>query len=461
MNEGAVRERVILHVDMDAFFASVEVLDNPSLRGLPVIVGGSGARGVVAACTYEARMFGVHSAMPSSVARRLCPSAVFLDGRFHRYIEESKKLHGILESVTPLVEGISLDEAFLDVSGTTHLFGDGLVIAETIRRRVADELALSCSVGVARSKFIAKLASKAAKPVADRTGIIPGRGVVTVPADGEIEFLHPLPVRALWGVGPVTGRRLDALGIKTVGDMAALAPGALERYLGASQGAHLAALAIGDDPRPVVPEQQAKSIGHEETFASDLWDPVELHRHLVRMVDASTTALRGAGLTARTVSIKVRFGDFSLITRSHTTGAAIDTPAAIGKVAAMLLDSVDLELGVRLLGVSLSGFGREDGGVQLSFDLVQADPEAVTDERPGPGTGAGPSTLLGDGQDEVDRIQQTWSPVTAAVDAVRERYGGASVGPASLVGEGGLAIKRRGEAQWGPSAPRSPARDDE
>ena len=384
---GARSDRVILHVDMDAFFASVEVLDDPSLAGLPVIVGGSGNRGVVAACTYEARRFGVHSAMPSSMARRLCPSAVFVDGRFHRYMEESRKLHDIFQSVTPLVEGISLDEAFLDVTGSRQLLGGGVTIARSIRRRVSEELELTCSVGVGRSKLMAKLASKAAKPVADRAGITPGPGVVVVPPDGELEFLHPLPVRALWGVGPVTGRRLTALGINTVGDIAALAPGALERYLGTAQGAHLAALSRGHDPRPVVPDQAAKSIGHEETFGSDLWDFAELHQHLVRMVDASATALRRADLAARTISVKIRFGDFSLITRSHTMGSPIDATPAIGAVAAALLDSVDLRSGVRLLGVSLSGFGRDEGGTQLSLDLGSVEPGEDGREKPTPPTG--------------------------------------------------------------------------
>ncbi|MGA3147092.1 MAG: DNA polymerase IV [Acidimicrobiales bacterium] len=470
-------DRVILHVDMDAFFASVEVLDDPSLRGLPVIVGGSGSRGVVAACTYEARMFGVHSAMPSSMARRLCPAAVFVDGRFHRYMEESAKLHDIFESVTPLVEGISLDEAFLDVTGSRQLLGDGVVIAESIRRRVAEELELTCSVGVGRSKLMAKLASKAAKPVADRGGITPGPGVVVVPPDGELEFLHPLPVRALWGVGPVTGRRLAALGINTVGDIAALAPGALERYLGVAQGAHLAALSRGHDPRPVVPDQEAKSIGHEETFESDLWDRDELQRQLVRMVDASATALRRAELSARTVSVKIRFGDFTLITRSHTMGSPIDASPAIGAVAAALLDSVELTMGVRLLGVSLSGFGREEMGTQLSLDLGSFDPGADhrtvgADSGRGPGpvpeNAGGPRLRSGrpdqpvlSADDDAERIQRSWGPVTAAVDAIRARYGGSSVGPASLVGEDGLRIRRRGEAQWGPSTAAPQVGDDE
>ncbi len=449
-------ERVILHVDMDAFFASVEVLDDPSLAGLPVIVGGSGLRGVVAACTYEARRFGVHSAMASSVARRLCPHAVFVDGRFHRYVEESGKLHAIFHSVTPLVEGISLDEAFLDVTGSRQLLGDGPTIAATIRQRVSDELHLDCSVGIGRSKLMAKLASKAAKPSASPSGVTGGAGVVVVPADRELAFLHPLPVRALWGVGPVTGRRLESLGILTVGDIASLPDGALRRYLGVAQGTHLAELARGHDPRPVVPEQEAKSIGHEETFATDLWDRERLHGHLLRMVDASATALRRSELAARTITIKVRFSDFSMITRSYSLVSPVDASPAIGAVATALLESVRLDQGVRLLGVSLSGFGEADGGQQLTLDL-DLDPGVP----PVPGvTGIDPSRdadpaadRLTRAQEEAERIQGSWATVTSAVDAIRARYGGSSVGPASLVGADGLRVRRRGEAQWGPTAP--------
>lgn len=431
-------ERVILHVDMDAFFASVEVLDDPSLAGKPVIVGGSGGRGVVAACTYEARRFGVRSAMPSSVARRLCPSAVFVEGRYHRYTEVSRQLHDIFESVTPLVEGISLDEAFLDVTGARQLLGDGRTIAWSIRRRVAEELELACSVGVAGTKLVAKLASKAAKPVATRSDVDPGPGVVVIAPEDAIEFLHGLPVRALWGVGPVTGRRLDALGVKSVGDIAALPPGALERMVGSAAGAHLGALSRGEDPRPVVPEQAAKSIGHEETFATDLWDPHALHRRLGGMVDASAAALRRSGLAARTVTVKVKFADFSMVTRSHSMVSPIDTTAAIGAVAGALLDSVDRNQGVRLLGVSLAGLGDPGAGFQLSFDL-------------GPSANASAEGTVSM-PDEAVRIEQSWGAVTAAVDAIRARYGGASVGPAALVGARGLEVRNRGDAQWGPKA---------
>ncbi len=450
-------ERVILHVDMDAFFASVEVLDDPSLVGLPVIVGGSGSRGVVAACTYEARRFGVHSAMPSTVARRLCPTAVFLDGRFHRYVEESTRLHAIFHSVTPLVEGISLDEAFLDVTGSQQLLGSGPTIAAAIRKRVMDELRLDCSVGVGRSKLMAKLASKAAKPSATRSGVTPGAGVVVVAPDRELEFLHPLPVRALWGVGPVTGRRLQSLGILTVGDLASLPEGALQRYVGNAQGTHLAELARGHDPRPVVPELEAKSIGHEETFASDLWDRGTLHDHLLRMVDASASALRTAGRAARTVSIKVRFSDFTMVTRAHSLVAPIDAAPAIGSVASALLESVHLDRGVRLLGVSLSGFDRGVVGHQLSLDLdlgPGGSGDALTDDGgDSDPVDTGDRGRLAQVGDDAGRIQESWATVTSAVDAIRARYGGSSVGPASLVGEEGLRVRRRGEAQWGPRAP--------
>jgi DNA polymerase-4 len=272
-------------------------------------------------------------------------------------------------------------------------------------------------------------------------------------------------VRALWGVGPVTGRRLEGLGILTVGDLAALPEGALQRYLGTAQGSHLAELARGHDPRPVVPVQEAKSIGHEETFPSDLWDRASLQGHLVRMVDASSTALRGSELAARTVTIKVRYSDFSMITRSHTLPSPIDATPAIGSVAAALLESVPLGQGVRLLGVSLSSFGEVEAGVQLTFGLetsrgragavgvaeVGAAAEPVESDREG---------RLARVEEEAERIQGTWSSVTSAVDAIRARYGGSSVGPASLVGADGLRVRSRGEAQWGPTVPSEPPVDD-
>jgi DNA polymerase-4 len=440
---GSVDDPVILHVDMDAFFASVEVLDDPTLAGKPVIVGGSGQRGVVAACTYEARRFGVHSAMPSTVARRLCPQAIFLDGRYHRYVEESAKLHAIFDTITPLVEGISIDEAFLDVSGALRLLGDGPTIARLIRAQVADQLSLACSVGVARTKFVAKLASEQAKPTADLNGVRPGSGVFVVDPGTELAFLHPLPIRALWGVGPATGRRLEGIGVRTIGDLAALPVGTLERLLGAGQGTHLAALARGHDPRSVIPDREAKSIGHEETFPSDLHDQSELAQHLARMVDAVSTHVRDAHLSARTVTVKIRFGDFTMVTRSHSVAVAIDAAPAVGAVARALFESVDVSVGVRLLGVSLSGFTDTGAGVQLSL---------LGDEDRDP-AGVGLNEARWEATDEdVERLQRSWSGVTDAVDAIRSRFGRTSVGSASLMGQDGLRVRQRGDAQWGPQA---------
>ena len=375
---------------------------------------------------------------------RLCPQAVFLDGRYQRYVEESAKLHGIFDTVTPLVEGISIDEAFLDVSGALRLLGDGRAIARLIRARVAEELGLTCSVGVARTKFVAKLASEQAKPTADVNGVRAGSGVFVVEPGTELEFLHPLPIRALWGVGPATGRRLDGIGVRTIGDLAALPVGTLERLLGAAQGSHLAALARGLDPRPVVPDREAKSIGHEETFPSDLYDRGELAQHLARMVDAVCTHVRDAHLSARTVTVKVRFRDFTMVSRSHSVAAPIDAAPAVGAVARALFESVDVSAGVRLVGVSLSGFADTGAGVQLSL---------LGEDGPDP-AGAGPS--LADGgatDDDVERLQRTWSGVTGAVDGIRSRFGRASVGPASLMGADGLRVRQRGDAQWGPEAP--------
>ncbi len=256
----------MLHVDMDAFFVSVELRRHPELRGKPVVVGGTGPRGVVAAASYEARRFGVHSALPSAVARRRCPQAVFLAGDHALYSEVSEQVHAIFGRYTPLVEPLALDEAFLDVSGATRLLGPGAKIAARIRADVADELELGCSVGVAPNKFLAKLASVAAKPRATPERVLPGPGVVEVVPGAELDFLHPLPVSRLWGVGPVTLQRLERLGIRTVGDLARFDERTLRATLGQHQSAHLQALAWGRDDRPVETSRDAKSIGHEETY---------------------------------------------------------------------------------------------------------------------------------------------------------------------------------------------------
>jgi DNA polymerase-4 len=414
---------------MDAFFAAVEVLDDPSLAGQPVIVGGAGARGVVASCTYEARVYGVHSAMPSMRAKALCPHAVFLDGRHGRYAEVSAELHRILKDVTPMVEPIGLDEAFMDVAGAVRLMGPPDAIAGGIRQRVHDELSLHCAVGVGRSKMIAKLASRAAKPQVSRTGLEPGPGVVMIGADEELAFLHAHDVEALWGVGPATAKRLHDLGVKTVADLAALPVDVLVRKVGKAGGAHLAALASASDPDPVNPNRPAKSIGHEETFSRDLTDPAELERNVLRMAESVATLLRGASSAARTITVKVKFKDFSLQTRSHTLERAIGTGGAIGQVAAALLSGIDPGEGIRLLGVSASGI-KPSGGDQLSFDLGDGRAE---------------------GAESATTKEQSWAEVTAAVDAIRTRFGRDSVGSATMVTKEGVQVPTRRNAPWGPS----------
>jgi DNA polymerase IV len=413
---------------MDAFFAAVEVLDDPSLAGKPVIVGGAGARGVVASCTYEARAYGVHSAMPSMRARQLCPDAIFLSGRHSRYSEVSGQLHKILEDVTPMVEPIGLDEAFMDVAGAVRLLGPPDQIARDLRQRVLDDLHLHCAVGVGRSKMIAKLASRAAKPRASRSGLEPGPGVYFVDPAVELEFLHAHDVEALWGVGPATAKRLHDLGVRTVRDLAALPTDTLIRRLGKASGAHLAALARGDDPDPVNPNRPNKSIGHEETFSQDLVDSLELERHVLRMAESVATMLRGASTTCRTVTVKVKFKDLSLVTRSHTLSRSISTGGAIGQVAAALLTSVDPGEGIRLIGVSASGLTKADAD-QLSFDL-------------------------GDGMTEANHsataTEQSWHDVTVAVDAIRNRFGKTSVGSVGDVNEEGVQVPARRDAPWGP-----------
>jgi DNA polymerase-4 len=370
---------------------------------------------VVAAASYEARSYGVHSAMPSTRAKRLCPSAVFLRGRHGRYSEVSKQVFDLFRTVTPLVEGLSLDEAFLDVAGARRLLGQAPGIAWRLRRLIADELGLSCSVGVAPRKLTAKLASEAAKPRPGRTGPVPGPGVVVVRPEDELVFLHRHPVGALWGVGPATRRRLDRFAVRTVGDLAALPVDTLVGALGEAHGRHLHDLAWARDERPVVTSTAPKSVGHEETFARDHASSEWLGREVVRMADAVAGRLRRAGLSGRTIVLKVRFADFRTITRSATVPQPIDGGRAIAAVAKRLLDGVDASPGVRLLGVSVSGLSA--GGGQLSLE----------------DGGAG-----------------SWSAATGAVDAIRDRYGDDAIVPAALAGPSGVRVKRRGDQQWGP-----------
>lgn len=433
----------VLHVDMDCFFAAVEILDDPGLTGQAVIVGGTGRRGVVAACSYEARATGVRSAMPMTEARRRCPAAVILAGRHDRYGEVSVQLHSVLHEFTPLVEPIALDEAFLDVSGSHGLFGTSVEIGHAIRKRVRDELRLDCSVGIGRSKLIAKLASRAAKPQATAGGPQPGRGVVAVGASEEIGFLHPRPVSDLWGVGPRTAERLGRYGIHTIAELAALNEATLCGLVGRSVGAHLYGLASGRDERPVIPDRAVKSIGHEETFATDRHDAAALQRELVRLSDSVGSRLRTAGVVGRTVTLKVRFGDFTTITRSRSSPGPLLSASEIARVSGSLLDAVDVSPGVRLIGVTVSSLEPRASAAGRQLELLSIGAGATTHGRPA--TDAGP---------EAGAVAK--GEVDSAVGAIRRRYGAGAVGPAAIVGPKGLRVKRAGDAQWGPAAPDDP-----
>ena len=390
-------EPSILHVDLDAFYASVEQLDDPALRGRPVVVGGLGPRGVVAAASYEARRFGIHSAMPMARARRACPDAVFVAPRFDAYTDASRAVMAVLRSFTPLVEPLALDEAFLDVAGARRLHGTGPEIGVAIRARVREETGLVASVGVSTTKHVAKLASEDAKP----------DGLLVVDTGEELAFLHPLDVGRMWGVGPATRKRLDRIGVHTIGDLAAMSEDSLVHALGAAQGRHLHALAWNHDERSVEPHQTAKSIGHEETFPRDIAERAELERELLRMSERVGSRLRGAGVAGRTVSLKLRYGDFRTITRSRTSAEPTNVGAQVGAVARDLLDAVDVGAGVRLLGVSVSQLDATQP-VQEQLPLDQA-------------TGAS----------DADRM----AAVERSVDALRDRFGDDAVGLARLLGD--------------------------
>jgi DNA polymerase-4 len=397
---GPELDAAILHVDLDAFYASVEQLDDPALRGRPVVVGGLGGRGVVAAASYEARAFGVRSAMPMVRARRAYPQAAFLAPRFDRYQEKSREVMAILEAVTPLVEQLSIDEAFLDVRGARRLLGSGVEIAQLVRARVCAEAGLVASVGVATTKFLAKLASDLSKP----------DGLLAVEPGTEEAFLAPLPVSRLWGVGPATRRRLDRMSVSTIGELAALPEAALTAALGNSLGQRLLALAHNDDPRPVVPERETKSIGAEETFAVDLLTRAACEHELAHIVDRTVARLRDAGYEARTITLKFRYANFETKTRARTLPEATVLSTVVLATARELLDAVEYQRGVRLLGVSLS----------------QLAPASATQ-----------GTLdLGDPASDDDAERHRREDVERAVDAVRERFGARAVGPASVVAEG-------------------------
>jgi DNA polymerase IV len=383
----------VLHVDMDAFFASVEIRARPELRGLPVVVGGAGGRGVVAAASYEARRYGVRSAMSMGQALRLCPRAVVISPSRGAYAEASAAVMKIFSDFTPRIEPLSLDEAFLDVSGATGLFGRPADIARQIRRRVAVDQQLTCSVGVASVKSIAKLASGSCKP----------DGLRVVPADAVFDFLHPLPVTALWGVGERTAQPLKRLGIRTVGDLASTPIDTLRRAVGNATANHLYALANGRDERAVIDREPEKSISTDRTLSADLLTETEVARELLRGSGEISERLRQAKRVARTVGIKIRFADFTTITRVRTLPVPTQDSSEVYAAARELYRGLDLDRPrIRLVGVKAENLRPEDEAVQLSLDLETegAPPSAATDR---------------------------------AIDLLTARFGSSAVRPASLL----------------------------
>ena len=384
----------ILHVDMDAFFASVEIRRRPELRGRPVIVGG-GTRGVVSAASYEARRYGVRSAMPMSIALRQCPRAVVLPVDRAAYTAASQQVMAILGEITEVVESLSLDEAFLDVSAARRRLGRPAEIARLIRARVSAELGLTCSVGIAPTKFVAKVASARCKP----------DGLLVVAADGVLEFLHPLPITALWGVGPSTARQLERLGLRRVGDVAETPVAVLARAVGAGSAAHLSALAAGLDPRRVQAGDVEKSISADRTFEQDLTREDDVRRELLRLTEEVTSRLRHRGLAARTVGIKVRFADFATLSRTRTLAGSTDASSVVYNTAVELYRALQLDRPrVRLLGVKGEALTRvAECSRQLSFD------DALPPE------------------------------VSGVADLARRRFGSTALTPATLLRPGGVA----------------------
>jgi DNA polymerase-4 len=394
----------ILHVDMDAFYALASLLSRPELKGTPVIIAGGGNRGVVLSATYEARAFGVHAAMPTARARRLCPQATMVAPDYARYERISRAVMAVFASVTPMVEPLSLDEAFLDVSGARRRLGSPRQIAQGIRDTIADEQGITCSVGVATTKFIAKLASGLAKP----------DGLLVVPEAEVVGFLHQLPVGALWGVGERTEEVLQRLGLRTVADIAHTPVDTLRRALGDNAGPALHALAWGRDSRAVMPPRRERSIGADETFSHDVDDPAYIHRELLKLSDRTAARVRAAGMVGRTISIKVRFSDFTTITRSRTLRDPTDVSRDIYATARALYDALGLQRArLRLVGVRMEG-------------LMDSDLAPI--------------------QGLLDEPEHGWRDADRAVDRASARFGAGAVRPASLVeGERSATTRKRGD----------------
>ena len=384
--------RRIIHLDMDAFYAAVEVLDNPALRGRPVVVGGNSNRGVVCAASYEARRFGVHSALPLLTARKLCPQGVFLPVRMARYQEISRRIMDIFLRFTPLVEPLSLDEAFLDVTASQSLMGTAEEMAIQIRALVRETIGLTVSAGVGASKLVAKIASDLNKP----------DGLTIVPIGQEEAFLAPLPIGRLWGVGPTTRETLTLIGVKTIGDLSRLPPAILTAKFGKA-GLMLHESAQGIDPRPVEPRQEAKSIGNEETFAEDLRDKKRIEQELLALCLKVGKRARSHGLVGRTVTIKVKYRDFVQVTRSLTLPEPVADDKSLYQTGRLLLAKTEITLRpIRLLGISLANLSPVGAIGQLS--LFGASRTKTKDCR-----------------------------LYQAIDTISDRYGSGSIVPAALV----------------------------
>ena len=365
----------VLHVDMDSFFVSVELLERPELRGLPVASAHDSARSVVSSASYEARRFGVRSAMPVSRAKQLCPQLVLVEPVHGKYRAASRAVMAVFEEFTPLVEPLSIDEAFLDVAGTVRLFGPPMEIARQIRERVRERTGLPASVGLAGTKFVAKLASQRAKP----------DGILEIPPARTLEFLHPLPIGAMWGVGQATERALHGRAIRTVGELAREPLHSLERIVGRASAQRLHELANGRDARQVETTRIERSIGHEETFAHDVADAATLERELLRLATRTGERLRGAGAQARTISIKVRWSNFETLTRSRTLPEATDATQRIYQTTRELLAALDRgDRAVRLIGVraeQLVATGSAGAALWSDDDEWRAVDQAVDDVR--------------------------------------------------------------------------------
>lgn len=354
------QQRWIIHADMDAFYASVEQRDHPEYQGKPVIVGGKSNRGVVAAASYEARQYGVHSAMPIMEAKRRCPQGIYVVPQISKYAEISAQIVHIFADFSPRIETLALDEAFLDVTGMELLYGDVMHIARQIKSRVYAELGLIVSVGVAVNKFLAKLASAHRKP----------DGLVIIRPGEELDFLAPLPISRLWGVGKVTEKKLKLLQVDSVGKLRQIDPYTLERTLGKA-AIELYNLAWGRDERPVIPDREAKSIGNEDTFETDIEQPDEIRTKLLDLAERVGWRVRKEGLAGKTITLKVRFSSFRTITRSVTLQGPVSLDEVIYEIALQLMDKIIIKEGIRLLGVSVSNFSQRSTQLCLFNEVTE------------------------------------------------------------------------------------------